>query len=124
TNRDDINSELQRIIDSLTDPWGVKVTLVEVKDVELPESMRRAMAKQAEAERERRAKVIHAQGEYEASQRLSDAAAQLEDHPAAMQLRVLATMSEVSAERNSTLIFPLPLEFLRLADAAARRLEE
>lgn len=124
TNRDEINAELQQIIDSLTDPWGVKVTLVEVKDVELPESMRRAMAKQAEAERERRAKVIHAQGEYEASQRLSDAAAQLEDHPAAMQLRVLATMSEVSAERNSTLIFPLPLEFLRLADAAARRLEE
>ncbi|MFN2556497.1 MAG: slipin family protein [Nitriliruptorales bacterium] len=122
TNRDDINAELQRIIDDLTDPWGVKVTLVEVKDVELPEMMRRAMARQAEAERERRAKVIHAQGEFEAAQRLADAAAALELHPAAMQLRVLATMAEVSAERNSTLIFPLPMEILRLADAAATHL--
>ncbi|MDP9022324.1 MAG: slipin family protein [Actinomycetota bacterium] len=123
-NRDEINSRLQEIIDQLTNPWGVKVTLVEVKDVELPEAMRRAMARQAEAERERRAKVIHAQGEYEAAQRLADAAEQLEAHPAAMQLRVLATMAEVSAERNSTLIFPLPLEILRLADAAGALLAD
>ncbi len=122
TNRDEINAELQRVIDELTNPWGVKVTLVEVKDVELFETMRRAMARQAEAERERRAKVIHAQGEFEAAQRLAEAAAALEQHPAAMQLRVLATMAEVSAERNSTLIFPLPMEILRLADAAAAHL--
>ncbi len=119
TNRDDINAELQRIIDDLTNPWGVKVTLVEVKDVELFETMRRAMARQAEAERERRAKVIHAQGEFEAAQRLAEAAAALEQHPAAMQLRVLATMAEVSAERNSTLIFPLPIDLLRLVDTLA-----
>jgi regulator of protease activity HflC (stomatin/prohibitin superfamily) len=119
-NRDDVNQKLQEIIDQLTNPWGVKVTLVEVKDVELAENMRRAMARQAEAERERRAKVIHAQGEFEAAQTLSDAAERLEAHPAAMQLRTLATMSEVSAERNSTLIFPLPMEILRLADSYNR----
>jgi regulator of protease activity HflC (stomatin/prohibitin superfamily) len=123
-NRDDINRRLQQIIDDLTDPWGVKVTLVEVKDVELPESMRRAMARQAEAERERRAKVIHAQGELEAAETLARAAGELERHPAAMQLRVLSTMIEVAAERNSTLVFPLPLELLRLVDALGRRLEE
>jgi regulator of protease activity HflC (stomatin/prohibitin superfamily) len=123
-NRDEINRRLQQIIDDLTDPWGVKVTLVEVKDVELPESMRRAMARQAEAERERRAKVIHAQGELEAAETLARAAGELERHPAAMQLRVLSTMIEVAAERNSTLVFPLPLELLRLVDALGRRLEE
>jgi regulator of protease activity HflC (stomatin/prohibitin superfamily) len=120
-NRDDINQQLQAIIDNLTDPWGVKVTLVEVKDVELPESMRRAMARQAEAERERRAKIIHARGEYEAAEALGQAAAVLEMHPAAMQLRVLSTMIEVSAEKNSTLVFPVPMEFLRLMDAAAAK---
>ncbi|MEX2537759.1 MAG: slipin family protein [Actinomycetota bacterium] len=120
--REDVNQRLQTIIDGLTDHWGVKVTLVEVKDVELPETMRRAMARQAEAERERRAKVIHAQGEFEAAQTLADAAVRFEEHPAAMQLRVLSTMAEVSAERNSTLIFPLPVEFLRLADAAREAL--
>ena len=120
-NRDDVNAKLQQIIDDLTNPWGVKVTLVEVKDVELPETMRRAMARQAEAERERRAKVIHAEGEFEAAKRLGEAAAVLEVHPAAMQLRVLSTMSEVSAERNSTLIFPLPVELLRWADSMAGR---
>ena len=114
--RDEINQQLQQIIDDLTDPWGVKVTLVEVKDVELPESMRRAMARQAEAERERRAKVIHAHGELEAAESLGQAAAVLETHPAAMQLRVLSTMVEVSAEKNSTLIFPVPVELLRLVD--------
>jgi regulator of protease activity HflC (stomatin/prohibitin superfamily) len=116
-NRDDVNQRLQQIIDDLTNPWGVKVTLVEVKDVELPESMRRAMARQAEAERERRAKVIHALGEFEAAETLGQAADIFATRPAAMQLRVLSTMAEVSAERNSTLIFPLPMEFLRLAES-------
>jgi len=116
-NRDDINQHLQKVIDELTNPWGVKVTLVEVKDVELPDLMRRAMARQAEAERERRAKVIHAQGEQEAAANLEEAAKVLERHPAAMQLRVLATMTDVASDRNSTLIFPIPIEFLRLADA-------
>jgi regulator of protease activity HflC (stomatin/prohibitin superfamily) len=115
-NRDEINQRLQRIIDELTDAWGIKVTLVEVKDVELPETMRRAMASQAEAERDRRAKVIHALGEREAAGALGEAAVTLEAHPAAMQLRVLSTMAEVSAERNSTLIFPLPIELMRLVD--------
>jgi regulator of protease activity HflC (stomatin/prohibitin superfamily) len=115
-NRDEINQRLQRIIDELTDAWGIKVTLVEVKDVELPETMRRAMASQAEAERDRRAKVIHALGEREAAGALGEAAVVLEEHPAAMQLRVLSTMAEVSSERNSTLIFPLPIELFRLVD--------
>ncbi len=117
--RDQINQDLQRIIDDLTNPWGVKVTLVEVKDVELPETMRRAMARQAEAERERRAKVIHAQGELGAAEALGQAASVLETHPAAMQLRVLSTMVEVAAEKNSTLVFPVPVELLRLADAVS-----
>ncbi len=117
-NRDDINDRLAAIIDELTNPWGVKVTLVEVKDVELPESMRRAMARQAEAERERRAKIIHAQGEFEAATRLAEAATVMATAPGAMQLRVLSTMAEVSAEKNSTLIFPLPMELLRFLDTA------
>ena len=115
--RDEINQRLQTIIDDLTDPWGVKVTLVEVKDVELPETMRRAMGRQAEAERERRSKVIHATGEFEAAESLGRAAGVLETHPAAMQLRLLSTMVEVAAEKNSTLIFPVPVELLRLAGA-------
>ncbi|MFE7765346.1 slipin family protein [Streptomyces sp. NPDC057438] len=115
-NRDEINQRLQQIIDRVTNPWGVKVTLVEVKDVELPQPMRRAMASQAEAERDRRAKVIHAKGEYEAAETLADAADRLEGHPAAMHLRILSTMAEISEERNSTLIFPLPMEVLRLVD--------
>jgi regulator of protease activity HflC (stomatin/prohibitin superfamily) len=115
--RDEINQQLQQIIDELTNPWGIKVTLVEVKDVELPETMRRAMGRQAEAERERRSKVIHAQGELEAAEALGQAAAVLEGHPAAMQLRTLSTMVEVAAEKNSTLIFPIPVELVRLADA-------
>ena len=122
TKRDEINLQLQRIIDSVTDPWGVKVTLVEVKDVILPESMRRAMASQAEAERNRRAKVIHALGEKEAAHNLGDAAAILEEHPAALQLRILSTLLEIGSERNSVIAFPLPMELLRLLDtkAAAR----
>ncbi len=119
--RDELNQQLQEIIDDLTNPWGIKVTLVEVKDVELPESMRRAMGRQAEAERERRSKVIHAHGELEAAEALGQAAAVLETHPAALQLRVLSTMVDVAAEKNSTLIFPLPVELLRLVDAVTAR---
>jgi regulator of protease activity HflC (stomatin/prohibitin superfamily) len=119
TEREQVNSELQQIIDQQTNPWGVKVTIVEVKDVELPESMRRAMARQAEAERDRRARVIHALGEQEAAAKLTEAARELERHPAAMQLRLLSTMSDVAAERNSTLIFPLPVEMLRFFDKMA-----
>src|SRR5918996_6404540 len=115
-NRDEINRRLQQIIDTLTDPWGVKVTLVEVKDVELPDAMRRAMARQAEAERDRRAKVIHALGEQEAAATLAEAARLLEERPAALHLRVLQAMTEISAEHNSTLIFPLPMELLRVLD--------
>jgi regulator of protease activity HflC (stomatin/prohibitin superfamily) len=116
-NRDEINSQLQQIIDGVTDPWGVKVTLVEVKDVELPEGMRRAMGRQAEAERERRAKVIHAEGEREAAAALGAAADTLAESSGAMQLRLLSTMTEVAAERNSTLVFPVPVELLRFAEA-------
>jgi regulator of protease activity HflC (stomatin/prohibitin superfamily) len=118
--RDEINQDLQRIIDDLTNPWGVKVTLVEVKDVELPESMRRAMARQAQAERERRSKVIHARGEQEAAAALGQAAEVFEVHPAAMQLRVLSTMVEVTADKSSTLVFPIPVELLRFAEAMGR----
>ncbi len=115
-NRDEINRQLQQIIDSLTDPWGVKVSLVEIKDVELPDTMRRAMARQAESERDRRAKVIHALGEQEAAATLAEAARLMDDRPAAMQLRLLQTMTEISAEQSSTIIFPLPMELLRVLD--------
>lgn len=116
-NRDEINRQLQRIIDTLTDPWGVKVSLVEIKDVELPDTMRRAMARQAESERDRRAKVIHALGEQEAAAKLAEAAQLMEDRPGAMQLRLLQTMTEISSEQSSTIIFPLPMELLRALDA-------
>lgn len=118
TKRDEVNQRLQQIIDDVTNPWGVKVTIVEVKDVILPESMRRAMARQAEAERDRRAKVIHAIGEKEAAANLGAAAVVLEEHPAAMQLRTLASMLELGAEQNSTIVFPLPMELLRLMDTS------
>ena len=108
--RDKINNTLQKIIDAHTDPWGIKVTAVEVKDVELPEHMVRAIARQAEAERERRAKVIAAEGEFQASQRLSDAADIIGAHPPALQLRFLQTVVEISTEKASTVVFPLPLE--------------
>jgi regulator of protease activity HflC (stomatin/prohibitin superfamily) len=120
-NRDEINSQLQRIIDDVTNPWGVKVTLVEVKDVELPETMRRAMARQAEAERDRRARVIHAMGEQEAAANLSDAANQLAAAPGAMQLRLLSTMADVASEKTSTLIFPVPVELLRFWESSGRQ---
>lgn len=121
--RDQINQDLQRIIDDVTNPWGVKVTIVEIKDVELPEVMRRAMARQAVAERERRAKIIHAQGESGAAKTLGDAAVVFEEHPAAMQLRVLSTMVDVAAEKNSTLVFPMPVELIRLIDTLTHRLD-
>ena len=108
--RDEINAELQRIIDQQTEPWGVKVSAVEVKNVDLPQEMQRAIARQAEAERERRAKVIHAEGEFQASQRLADAAAIIGQHPAALQLRYLQTLVEIAAEKNSTTIFPIPID--------------
>jgi regulator of protease activity HflC (stomatin/prohibitin superfamily) len=111
SKREEINVELQRIIDQQTEPWGVKVSAVEVKNVDLPQEMLRAIAKQAEAERERRAKVIHAQGEFEASQKLSEAAVIL-SNPTALQLRYLQTLVEVGAEKNSTIIFPIPIDII------------
>ncbi|MBI3942626.1 MAG: slipin family protein [Chloroflexi bacterium] len=111
--RDKINQTLQRIIDQQTEPWGVKVSVVEIKDVELPQTMQRAMAKQAEAEREKRAKIIHAEGEMVASQTLADAARTLATEPAAIQLRYLQTLAEIGVEQNSTIIFPLPIDILR-----------
>ena len=110
--REKINAQLQKIIDEQTEPWGIKVSVVEVKNVDLPPEMTRAIAKQAEAERERRAKVIHAEGEFQAAEKLKDAANVIAQAPNAMQLRFLQTMVEVSAEKNSTLIFPVPIDLL------------
>jgi regulator of protease activity HflC (stomatin/prohibitin superfamily) len=110
--RDRLNGQIQQILDDLTAPWGVKVTLVEIRDVSLPQEIQRAMARQAEAERERRAKIINAEGEYQAAQKLSDAAAVIARHPIAYQLRMLQTMTEVAAEKNSTLVLPIPIELL------------
>jgi regulator of protease activity HflC (stomatin/prohibitin superfamily) len=110
--RDRLNAQVQTILDEATDQWGIKVMTVEMKDVDLPMEMKRAMAKQAEAERERRAKVIHADGEFQASQRLSEAAAIIEEHPTALQLRYLQALTEVAAENNSTTIFPVPVDLL------------
>jgi regulator of protease activity HflC (stomatin/prohibitin superfamily) len=112
SERDKINAILQEIIDEATSPWGIKVSIVEVKDVEIPSGMQRAMARQAEAERERRAKVIAAEGEFQASERLKDAAEVLSLNPVSLQLRFLQTMLEISSERSSTLILPLPLDLL------------
>ena len=122
--RDKINRALQEVIDHQTDPWGIKVSSVEVKDVDLPAEMKRAMARQAEAERERRAKVINAEGEFLAAQRLADAAGIIGDHPMALQLRFLQTLTEVATERNSTTIFPVPIDmimpFVKAAEAKSR----
>lgn len=112
-HRDQINQRLQQIIDKQTEPWGIKVSTVEVKDLELPDTMKRAMAKQAEAEREKRAKIIHAEGEFQASQRLADAAQVIQQQPAALQLRYLQTLTEIATEKNSTIIFPLPIDTLK-----------
>ena len=116
--RDRLNADLQRIIDDLTDPWGIKVALVEIKDVDLPSEMQRAMARQAEAERERRAKIINAEAEFQAAERLAEAAAVIARHPIAYQLRFLQTVVEVSSEKNSTLVVPIPIELLKPFQAA------
>ena len=108
--REKLNAQLQEILDMHTDPWGIKVTTVEVKHIDLPQEMQRAMARQAEAERERRAKVINAEGEFQAASRLAEAAAIIEEHPMALQLRYLQTMSEVATESNSTTFLPIPLD--------------
>ena len=113
TDRERINDRLQTILDEQTDPWGIKISSVEVKHVDLPEMMQRAMAKQAEAEREKRAKIIHADGEKQASVTLADAAKALSEDSGAMQLRYLQTLTEIAAERNSTLVFPLPVEIFK-----------
>jgi len=113
SQREKINHKLQQIIDSNTDPWGVKVSNVEVKQIDLPQEMQRAMAKQAEAERERRSKIIAAEGEYQASQRLADAAKILADQPSALTLRYLQTLREIATENNSTTIFPVPIDLLK-----------
>ncbi len=122
-HREKINQKLQQIIDETTAPWGVKVSIVEVKDVELPQSMQRAMARQAEAEREKRAKIIHAEGEFMASQQLAKAAAILSKQPAGVQLRYLQTLTEIAVEKNSTIVFPVPVEFLGAFAAAGRSQE-
>jgi len=111
-NREEINHRLQRIIDEGTEPWGIKVSMVEVKDVELPPTMQRAMAAQAEAEREPRAKIIHADGEYQAAEKLSEAAKILAQQPTTLQLRYLQTLREIAADNNSTVVFPLPIDLL------------
>jgi regulator of protease activity HflC (stomatin/prohibitin superfamily) len=120
-NREQVNLKLQQIIDEQTEPWGVKVSIVEVKDVELPQSMQRAMARQAEAEREKRAKIIHAEGEYAAAQQLSEAAALMARNAGAMQLRYLQTLTEISVEKNSTIVFPVPIDLL---EAVTRTMEQ
>jgi regulator of protease activity HflC (stomatin/prohibitin superfamily) len=112
SNREEINQRLQHIIDDTTEPWGVKVSIVEVKDVELPQSMQRAMAKQAEAEREKRAKIVHAEGEFAAAKTLSEAAQLMSANPVSIQLRYLQTLTEISVEKNSTIIFPVPINIL------------
>jgi regulator of protease activity HflC (stomatin/prohibitin superfamily) len=113
TNREEVNAELQKVIDFQTEPWGIKVTAVEVKNVDLPIEMQRAIAKQAEAERERRAKVIHAEGEFQASQKLADAANIIATAPSALQLRFLQTLTEIATEKNSTIIFPVPIDLIK-----------
>jgi len=124
SKRTELNEMLRSQLDTPTDPWGITVTAVEMKAVELPESMKRAMAKQAEAERERRAKVIAADGEFQASEKLAQAAGVIAQQPSALQLRYLQTLSEISVEKNSTIVFPLPLEILRFFEAMAKEKEK
>jgi regulator of protease activity HflC (stomatin/prohibitin superfamily) len=123
-NREKINQTLQTIIDAQTDPWGIKVSVVEIKDVELPETMKRAMAKQAEAERERRAKIIAAEGEFQASTRLADAAEVMSKNSMTLQLRYLQTLVEIAAEKNSTTLFPIPIDLLSPFIESFRKREE
>lgn len=112
SEREQLNAKLQKIIDNQTDPWGIKVSIVELKDVQIPETMQRAMAQQAEAERERRAKIISAEGEFQASQKLAEAASVLAKEPGAMQLRYLQTAREMTSEKSSTIVFPLPMDLI------------
>jgi len=119
--RDRLNQQLQHILDTETEPWGIKVSSVEVKNVDLPQEMQRAMARQAEAERERRAKIIHADGELQASEKLSQAAAVMEREPAAMTLRYLQTLTEIASEQNSTILFPVPLELMKFLRGDERK---
>jgi regulator of protease activity HflC (stomatin/prohibitin superfamily) len=114
SERDKVNEKLQVILDMDTEPWGIKVTKVELKQVDIPENMQRAIARQAEAERERRAKIIHADGEFQAAAKLADAAQVLEQRPAAIQLRYLQTLTEIGAEKNTTVVFPLPVDIINL----------
>jgi len=124
SERDKVNEKLQHILDQDTEPWGIKVTKVELKQVDIPENMQRAIARQAEAERERRAKVIHADGEFQASAKLAEAAGILEARPAAIQLRYLQTLTEIGAEKNTTVVFPLPMDMISLwMQTLAKRLE-
>ncbi len=120
SNRDQINSQLQSILDEATDAWGIKISNVEVKDIDLPHEMQRAMAKQAEAERERRAKVIAAEGELQASVKLTEAAGTMAKEPITIQLRFLQTLTEMSAEKNSTVVLPIPIELLRAFDSLGK----
>jgi regulator of protease activity HflC (stomatin/prohibitin superfamily) len=126
--RDKINAHIQEILDSHTEPWGIKVTVVEVKQIDLPIEMQRAMAKQAEAERERRAKVIGAEGEFQAASKLAQAAEIIQQHPMAIQLRYLQTLREIASENNSTTLFPIPIDlfkpFISMADAFQKSLEK
>ncbi|MDY6852139.1 MAG: slipin family protein [Thermodesulfobacteriota bacterium] len=124
SQRDQINTKLQEYLDEHTDPWGIKVSTVEVKHIDLPQDMQRAMAKQAEAERERRAKVINAEGEFQAAANLAEAAKVISDHPMALQLRFLQTLREVSAENNSTTIFPVPIDLFKPFFALAERINQ
>jgi regulator of protease activity HflC (stomatin/prohibitin superfamily) len=121
SEREKLNQALQQVIDRQTEPWGVKVSTVEVKNVDLPQEMQRAIARQAEAERERRAKVINAEGEYQAAQRLAEAAAIIGREPAALQLRYLQTLAEIATENNSTTVFPVPVDFLKAFMSSAER---
>ena len=123
-HRDKINQRLQEIIDVQTEPWGIKISIVEVKDVELPDTMKRSMSRQAEAEREKRAKIIHAEGEFQAAQQLQEAASVISQQPAAIQLRYLQTLTEIAAEKNSTIIFPVPIEFLRSLGSMLDKVKE
>ncbi|MBF0540834.1 MAG: slipin family protein [Nitrospirae bacterium] len=122
SNRENINSELQKIIDLQTEAWGIKVTAVEVKNVDIPVEMQRALARQAEAERERRAKIIHSEGEFQAAQKLADAAKIIGTEPAALQLRYLQTLTEISTENQTTVVFPIPIDMLKIfTDAIAKK---
>jgi len=121
SERDTVNQKLQQIIDEQTDPWGIKVSIVEIKEVELPETMKRSMARQAEVERDRRAKVINAEGEYQASEKLMEAAKVLASEPIAIQLRFLQTAAEIAAEKNATMLFPLPIELLKFFEGNSKK---